>query len=169
VGNILIADDDKTCRDSIQRVLEREGWVVRAVGDVDGALEEVARLPFDLIFCDYRMPGKDGVDLLTQLRKLACDVPVLMISAYADSPTTETMLRLGAIGVLKKPIRRKELIDRAARAVRARSEADISGSPAGSRSMMEPPQESDGCTVCERTGPQKGESHEMPGSAGQRT
>ena len=117
MGNILIADDDKTCRDSIQKVLEREGHTVRAAEDVDSALGEIEARPFDLIVCDYRMPGKTGIDLLMGLKRLGSDVPVLMISAYADASTTETVLQLGALAVLRKPIRRKELIDRAASAV----------------------------------------------------
>jgi DNA-binding NtrC family response regulator len=117
VGNILIADDDKTCRDSIRKVLEREGHTVRGAEDVDSALGEIEVRPFDLIVCDFCMPGKSGVDLLTELKRLGSHVPVLMISAYADAPTTATVLQLGALAVLRKPIRRKELVDRAARAV----------------------------------------------------
>jgi DNA-binding NtrC family response regulator len=119
VGNILIADDDKTCRDSIQKVLEREGHTVRVADDVDSALLELSILPFDLIVCDYRMPGKTGVDLLIELKRLGSGVPVLMISAYADAATTETVLQLGALDVLKKPIRRKDLVDSASKAVGA--------------------------------------------------
>jgi DNA-binding NtrC family response regulator len=117
MGNILVTDDDQTCRDSIQKVLEREGHMVRSAGDVDSALGEIEARPFDLIVCDYRMTGKTGVDLLMELKRLGSDIPVLMISAYADPATTATVMKLGALAVLRKPIRRKELIDRAARAV----------------------------------------------------
>lgn len=117
MGNILVADDDKTCRDSIQKVLEREGHLVQAAGNVDDALEAMATHHFDLVVCDYRMPGKTGIDLLLEMKRRLASVPVLMISAYADAQIEGAILQLGAVELLKKPIRRKELIDRAARVV----------------------------------------------------
>jgi FixJ family two-component response regulator len=63
------------------------------------------------------MPGKTGLDLLLELRRMGSEIPVLMISAYADPATTADVLKLGALAVLRKPIRRQELIDRAAQAV----------------------------------------------------
>ena len=117
MANILIADDDKTCRDSIQKVLEREGHTVQAAEDVDGALEAIGANHFDLVVCDYRMPGKTGIDLLIELRRQRSSVPVLMISAYADALVEATILNLGALEVLKKPIRRQELIARTAKVV----------------------------------------------------
>ena len=115
--NILVADDDKTCRDSIQKVLEREGHTVQTAENVDGALEALGLNHFDLVVCDYRMPGKTGIDLLIELRRRCSSVPVLMISAYADALVEDAVRRLGALDVLKKPIRRKELIDRTAKVV----------------------------------------------------
>jgi DNA-binding NtrC family response regulator len=118
VGNILVADDDKTCRDSIQKVLEREGHTVQAAGTVDSALEALGRSHFDLVVCDYRMPGKTGIDLLIAVKMLQLSIPVLMVSANADAQVEETMLRLGALELMKKPIRRQELVNTAAKAVR---------------------------------------------------
>jgi len=117
VGTILVADDDRTCRDSIQKVLEREGHTVQAAENVDGALEAIGANHFDLVVCDYRMPGKTGIDLLIELRRQRSSVPVLMISAYADALVEATILNLGALELLKKPIRRQELIARTAKVV----------------------------------------------------
>jgi len=117
MGNILVADDDKNCRDSIQKVLERAGHTVRAAGTVDSALEALAMNHFDLVVCDYRMPEKTGIDLLLELKHIRRSVPVLMFSACADAKIENAMLELGAVELMKKPIRRKELIDRTAKAV----------------------------------------------------
>jgi DNA-binding response OmpR family regulator len=117
MGSILIADDDKTCRDSIQKVLEREGHTVHTAANVDGALQELGTNHYDLVVCDYRMPGKTGIDLLVELRRQDLSVPVLMISAYADAMVEAAVRRLGALDVLKKPIRRQDLVARTARAV----------------------------------------------------
>jgi DNA-binding NtrC family response regulator len=117
VGNILVADDDKTCRDSIQKVLEREGHTVQGAGNVDSALEALSQHHFDLIVCDYRMPGKTGIDLLIELKHRQASVPVLMVSAYADAQVEKTILQLGALRLMKKPIRRKDMVAQAAKAV----------------------------------------------------
>jgi two-component system, OmpR family, response regulator CpxR len=114
---ILVADDDRTCRESIQKVLERGGHVVRAVADVDSALQAIGDSAFDLIVCDYKMPGKTGLDLLAELRKRECTAPVLMISAFADNDTESAAIELGALDLLIKPFRRQELIDKATKAV----------------------------------------------------
>jgi DNA-binding response OmpR family regulator len=117
MGSILIADDDKTCRDSIKKVLEREGHTVQTAESVDRALETLGSNHFDLVVCDYRMPGKTGIDLLIELRRKESTVPVLMISAFADAMVEAAVKRLGALDVLKKPIRRQELVERTAKVV----------------------------------------------------
>jgi CheY-like chemotaxis protein len=117
MGTILVADDDKTCRDSIQKVLEREGHTVQTAESVDGALEALGTNHFDLVVCDYRMPGKTGIELLIELKRQESLVPVLMISAYADALVEAAILRLGGLELLKKPIRRQELVARTAKVV----------------------------------------------------
>ena len=115
MGMILVTDDDTTCRNSIQKILEREGHTVEGAADVDHALAAMKRQSFDLIVCDYRMPGKTGLDLLTELRRVHSTTPVLMISAFADSETEAEAKRLGAEDLLRKPFRRQELVDHALR------------------------------------------------------
>src|SRR5215467_15208613 len=117
MGSILVADDDKTYRDSIRKVLEREGYRVESAPDVDGALEALRASRFDLVVCDYRMPGKTGIDLLSEMKRERRTVPVLMISAFADEATEARALELGAVDLMRKPIRRQELITRAAKVV----------------------------------------------------
>jgi DNA-binding NtrC family response regulator len=117
MGNILIADDDKNCRDSIQKVLEREGHEVHTAKDVDGALNALDLDHYDLVVCDYRMPGKTGMDLLVEMREKGSSVPVLVISAFADGAAEASFLELGALAFLKKPLRRQELIEQTARVV----------------------------------------------------
>ena len=103
MGNILIADDDKTCRDSIQKVLERQGHTVQTAGDIDSALKTLATRHFDLVVCDYRMPGVTGIELLIELKARQSRVPVLMISACDDVNTEKAVVEFGALDLLKKP------------------------------------------------------------------
>jgi DNA-binding NtrC family response regulator len=117
MAKILVTDDEKTCRESIQKVLEREGHEVETVGSVDGALERLDARDFDLILCDYRMQGKTGIDLLAELAKRGSHVPFIMISAYADYGTELTAKAMGATDLIRKPIRRKDLIESAMKAM----------------------------------------------------
>lgn len=117
MGTILITDDDTACRDTIQRTLEREGYSVESAPDVDHALDAIHRRSFDLIVCDYRMPGKTGLDLLAQLHECGPHIPVLMVSAYADASTEAAAVQLGAAGLLRKPFRRQDLLQSVAKAI----------------------------------------------------
>ena len=113
---ILVADDDKSCRESIQKVLEREGYGVETAADVDSALEALRKRRFDLVVCDYRMPVKTGLDFLIELRERQLQVPVVMLSA--DAATEASALSLGAAHFLEKPIRMRALVDSARKAIR---------------------------------------------------
>jgi CheY-like chemotaxis protein len=117
MATILVADDEKMCRESIQKVLEREGHVVESAEDVDSALHKLDERQFDLVVCDYRMPRKTGADLIVELRQRGQSVPVIVISAFADGATERNVLALGAKEVLRKPIRRRDLVDGTARAL----------------------------------------------------
>ena len=91
--------------------------MVHTSEDVDSALRALDTCHFDLVVCDYRMPGKTGIDLLMELKRRQESVPVLIVSAYADAVAEEIIRQLGARDFMKKPIRRQELIDQAAKVI----------------------------------------------------
>jgi CheY-like chemotaxis protein len=99
MATILVTDDDIACRETILKTLEREGHILQGACDVDAAIKAVKQQQFDLIVCDYRMPGKTGLDLLQELSALGSHVPVLMVSAFADSQTEEAVSTEPAPGV----------------------------------------------------------------------
>jgi CheY-like chemotaxis protein len=117
MSSILVTDDEQTSRDAIQKVLEREGYDVQAVDSVDKALQKLSTQSFDLVVCDYRMPGKTGIDLLTELAARECHVPVIIVSACADGNTERIIRSLGAVDLLRKSLRRKVLLESAVSAI----------------------------------------------------
>jgi two-component system response regulator PilR (NtrC family) len=117
MGMILVVDDDENCRDAMQMILEREGYDVLSAADVDHALSALAEYPFDLVYCDYRMPGKSGLDLLAEIHRSNPSLPVFMVSAQADSEFAAAARRLGAAGLLQKPLRRQQLVEHAVRSL----------------------------------------------------
>ena len=118
MSSILIVDDDSICRDSMRRILERGGYDVEVAPDANCALNALSEHCFDLMVCDFRMPGKNGLDLLYELQRRNSKVPVVMVSAFADAETEAKSKRLGARTLLRKPFRRQELLEEASRYIK---------------------------------------------------
>jgi len=117
MSRILVVDDDSICRDSMRRILERGGYNVQVAPDADSALNALNEQYFDLMVCDFRMPGRSGLDLLSVLRDRNSRMPVVLVSAFADAETEGKSKRLGAKALLRKPFRRQELLDEASRCI----------------------------------------------------
>ncbi len=79
---ILLVEDEKALCLLYEEELSREGYDVVAVHDAEAALAEIGRTSFDLIVTDIRMPGKNGIELITQIMGLRKDVPIIINSAY---------------------------------------------------------------------------------------
>jgi DNA-binding NtrC family response regulator len=78
---VLIVDDDDSLRESLQLVLSAEGYEVVGAPGAGDALRAVERAPFEVILCDIRMPGVDGMELLPQLVRRLPGTAVIMMSA----------------------------------------------------------------------------------------
>jgi two-component system response regulator (stage 0 sporulation protein F) len=80
--NILLVEDEKALCLLYEEELSREGYTVTAVTDAEAALAELKKTAFDLIVTDIRMPGKNGIELITQIMGLRKDIPIIINSAY---------------------------------------------------------------------------------------
>lgn len=103
---ILIADDRLYIRKFLREMLEGEGFVVDDVGDGERVLEEVGRRAYDLVISDIRMPKKNGYEVATGLKKIAPDLPVVLITAYGYDPTHSAVRakkEANVVAVLYKP------------------------------------------------------------------
>jgi DNA-binding response OmpR family regulator len=79
---ILVVEDEKTLCLLYEEELSREGYDITAVTDAEAALAKLAQESFDLIVTDIRMPGKNGIELITQIMGLRKDIPIIINSAY---------------------------------------------------------------------------------------
>lgn len=106
---ILLAEDEELLRASARRGLEGAGYKVIAVPDAEHALEAFAAHPsVRLLVSDIRMPGTDGVALARRLKAERPELPVLLMSGYADAAARASLEGLDA-GFLAKPFRLAEL------------------------------------------------------------
>jgi DNA-binding response OmpR family regulator len=79
---ILVVEDEKTLCLLYEEELSKEGYDITAVTDAEAALAKLAQNGYDLIVTDIRMPGKNGIELITQIMGLRKDIPIIINSAY---------------------------------------------------------------------------------------
>jgi DNA-binding response OmpR family regulator len=79
---ILLVEDERTLGLLYEEELSREGYAVTAVTDAEAALAALQAGTFDLIITDIRMPGKNGIELITEIMGLRKDIPIIINSAY---------------------------------------------------------------------------------------
>ncbi len=79
---ILVVEDERTLCLLYEEELSKEGYDITAVTDAEAALAKLAQGSFDLIITDIRMPGKNGIELITQIMGLRKDIPIIINSAY---------------------------------------------------------------------------------------
>jgi two-component system response regulator MprA len=110
-GRVLIVEDDSDIADVLRRSLRNEGYEVRTSADGIEALDVAAGFVPDLVVLDLGLPGLDGVEVCRRLRTEG-DVPILMLTARAETSDRVTGLDSGADDYLVKPFERKELLAR---------------------------------------------------------
>lgn len=129
--SILLADDDATVVDVVERYLRREGFSVVSCGDGTTALSIAIKDPPDLLILDLMLPGIDGFEVCRQLRALA-PVPVIMLTARGDEADRVIGLELGADDYVSKPFSPKELTARVKAVLRRATGPLIGGGQAPS-------------------------------------
>ncbi|MBP5397590.1 MAG: sigma-54-dependent Fis family transcriptional regulator [Bacteroidales bacterium] len=103
-AKILIVDDERAIRSSLKEILEDEGWLVEAAPDGPTALQMAEGDHFQVVLCDIKMPGMDGIEVLTQLHASDPDTAVVMMTGHGDIDTAVDCIRKGAYDFLVKPL-----------------------------------------------------------------
>lgn len=120
---VLVADDDVESRALMKSALENEGFEVVVAEDGLRALDAYQRIHPDCAVLDVRMPGLDGLQVCTEIRKRpgGADVPIIFVTALRDLDTFEDSIRAGGNDFLTKPIRLSELSVRLALQLKLRT------------------------------------------------
>jgi DNA-binding NtrC family response regulator len=101
---ILIADDEKAIRRTLELHLCEEGYEVLTAVDGPDAVAKAVEKEVDLVLLDLRLPGMDGFEVLRIIKERRPALPVVMITAYDDMSTAIEAIRLGAMDHLGKPV-----------------------------------------------------------------
>ena len=108
--NILVVDDELGLRHTLTLILGAEGHETRAAANGETALEMLAEQDADLVLCDVRMPGIDGLTFLDRYREAAGRALVIMMSAYGDDAAALDAIKRGAYDFLQKPFRADQVL-----------------------------------------------------------
>ena len=113
--SVLVVDDEKNMRLSLETVLKDEGYTARTVESAEEGLILLARGEFFMVITDARLGGMSGYDFLTKVRNQWPELPVLMLTAYATPKLAVEAIKAGAIDYLSKPFAPEELLHAVAR------------------------------------------------------
>jgi len=115
---ILIVDDERSIRITLENFLADAGYQVATAADYDEALRSIKEAVPDIIFADILLGGKTGIDLLEKVKKVDPDIPVVMITGAPSLETASQAIRLGAFDYIPKPVEKDMLLDLTVRAFR---------------------------------------------------
>ena len=101
---ILIIDDERSIRNSLKEILADEGYDVDVAEDGASGCAMVDKEKYSIIFCDIKMPGMDGLEVLDKLNEMGVDSAVVMISGHGDIATAVECIKKGAFDFIPKPL-----------------------------------------------------------------
>ena len=101
---ILVIDDERSIRNSLKEILSDEGHEVDTAEDGAAGLEMADKEKYNAIFCDIKMPGMDGMEVLDKLVAAGIDAAVVMISGHGDIDTAVECMKKGAFDFIQKPL-----------------------------------------------------------------
>lgn len=107
---VLLVDDDKDMLHLLSIRIRSEGFTVETATDGNEAITSVMKSRPDVVVTDLKMPGMDGMSLLTSLQRSAPTLPVIMITAHGTIPDAVSATKAGAVSFITKPIDKDELL-----------------------------------------------------------
>jgi two-component system nitrogen regulation response regulator NtrX len=110
-ARVLVVDDEPAIRDTMRMILEYDGHEVLTAGSGPEALSIAERESPDIAFLDIKMPGIDGLEVLSRLRGTNETLPVVIVSAHGTASTALEAGRLGAFRFIEKPLSKDYVLD----------------------------------------------------------
>ncbi len=107
---ILIVDDEASIRETLETLLELEGYGVEMAIDGEAGLNRIGQRPYDLVLLDLALPGKNGIEILQLIRERSPDLPVIMLTAYGTVDNVVDAMHAGAQNFVQKPWDNEKLL-----------------------------------------------------------
>lgn len=107
---VYIVDDDEPMRDSLQWLLESQGFAVTAFASAEDFLAACSDGTAGCIVLDVRMPGMSGLELYEKLNARRCTLPVIFITGHGDVPMAVSALKKGAVDFIEKPFGDQDML-----------------------------------------------------------
>jgi len=104
MSKILVIDDERSIRNTLKDILEYEKYEVDLAEDGNKGIEMIRSAEYDVVLCDIKMPGLDGIEVLERLVVLAPDTPIVMISGHGNIDTAVDSIKKGAFDYIEKPL-----------------------------------------------------------------
>ncbi len=102
--NVLVVDDDRGIRFTLEGIIDDEGYMVRGAEDGYQAIELVKEITFHWVFMDIRMPGLNGVETYLEIKKISPESRVVMMTGFSVEELVNQALEGGVFAVLYKPL-----------------------------------------------------------------
>ncbi|HEX8949881.1 MAG TPA: hybrid sensor histidine kinase/response regulator [Dissulfurispiraceae bacterium] len=119
-GSILVVDDDPYVLDSVSLFLSASGFQVTSAGDAEDAMTKYRGSKVDAVLTDVKMPLVSGIDLLEKIHAADPELPVILMTAYADLDIAIDAIKKGAFDFIIKPYKPEQLIHSVEKAVKYR-------------------------------------------------
>ncbi len=107
--SILVVDDERSMRDFLRILLQKEGYKVDTADNADTALSFLEQDTYDLVISDIRMPGMSGLELLNNIKEFHPTLQVIMITAFASPNDAVSAMKNGAFDYISKPFNVDEI------------------------------------------------------------
>src|SRR4051812_25737497 len=125
IGTVLIIDDESAIRESLETLLETEGYAVQSASSAEEGLARLAEREYDLLLLDLALPDRNGLDLLRDLRIQNPQLSIIMITAYGTVENAVKAMQSGAVNFVQKPWDNEKLLaDIRAAVARRRAEEE---------------------------------------------
>ncbi len=109
-GSVLIIDDEAAIRESLETLLELEGFAVQSAASGEEGLARIGERSFDLVLLDLALPDRDGMDLLGEIRLQDPGLSVIMVTAYGTVENAVRAMQAGAANFVQKPWDNEKLL-----------------------------------------------------------
>ncbi|MFQ5663764.1 MAG: sigma-54-dependent transcriptional regulator [Terriglobia bacterium] len=119
-GHILVVDDEADVRETLDALLTSVGFTTSFAGDAEGGLKAMTEQPCDLVLLDVKLPGRSGLAVLQEFRRLNAELPIIVLTALKDIDVARAAFKNGAQDYIPKPWDADELIAQIHRALEQR-------------------------------------------------